>query len=279
MSTDRAISLAALTVLEVSPIEAIAIAAGCGYSHVGLRPIAATPNEPHFSLLKDAALRRTTITALKDHGVGVLDIEILRLRPETAVAEFEAVLAFGGEVGAGYALVAGNDPDHLRTADNLAALCELASPYGIRAHLEFMPWTDVPNLATALRVVDSSGSGVLIDAFHLNRSGGASSDVPVGNSRFGYIQLCDIAGPIPADMDEILREARRDRRYPGEGDCDLVALLRRLPSNMPVSIEVPGKMPGLTARAHAQYALDCTFRVLDCAISRDSAPRALGAVT
>ena len=31
-----------------------------------------------------------------------------------------------------------------------------------------------------------------------------------------YAQLCDVAGPVPADMDEILRQARNERRFPGD---------------------------------------------------------------
>lgn len=239
------------------------MAARCGYSHVGLRPIAATPGERHFPLLSDAGLRRDTARALDDHGIGVLDVEILRLRPDTAVAEFEPVFAFGAEVGARFALVAGNDPDLWRTSDNLSALCELASGYGIRPHLEFMPWTCVPDIATALGVTEVTTSGVLVDAFHLARSGGVPSDVPMNDARFGYVQLCDISGPIPADMDEILREAREERCYPGEGECDLTRLLRRFPHDVPISLEVPIKNAGHASEAHARRALQCTRRILD----------------
>jgi sugar phosphate isomerase/epimerase len=264
--SDRDIALAALTVLELSPVEMIAVAARCGYSHVGLRPVAATPDEVHFPMLTDAALRRDTLSALADHGLGVLDIEILRLRPATRVADFEPVLAFGAAVGARFALIAGNDPDLSRAADNLAALCDLAAPYGIRPHLEFMPWTDVPNMATALGVADATGRdsvGLLVDAFHLNRSGGTVADVPSNNPRFGYVQLCDTAGPVPADMGDILREARAGRLFPGEGDCPLVALLQRLPAGIPVSIEAPADQLHLPAAVRAERAFDATCRVLE----------------
>jgi sugar phosphate isomerase/epimerase len=262
---DRDIALAALTVLELSPVEMIAVAARCGYSHVGLRPVAATPDEAHFPILTDAALRRDTLSALADHGLGVLDIEILRLKPETRVADFEPVLAFAAAVGARFALIAGNDPDLSRAAYNLAALCDLSAPYGIRPHLEFMPWTDVPNMATALGVANATGRdsvGLLVDVFHLNRSGGIVADVPSNDPRFGYVQLCDIAGPVPADMSDILREARAGRLFPGEGDCPLVALLQRLPAGIPVSIEAPADQLHLPAAVRAQRAFDATCRVL-----------------
>lgn len=266
MPADRDIALAALTVLDLSPVEMIAVAAHCGYSHVGLRPLAATPDEIHFPMLTDAALRRDMMSALADHGLGVLDIEILRLTPEARIADFEPVFAFGAAFGARFALVAGNDPDLLRAADNLAALCDLAGPYGLRPHLEFMPWTDVPTMAAALSVTTATGRdsvGLLIDAFHLNRSGGTATDVPCNDPRFGYVQLCDIAGPIPADMTEVMKEARSDRLFPGEGDCALTTLLRRVPAAIPVSIEVPANRLGLSAQARAQRAFDATCKVLD----------------
>jgi sugar phosphate isomerase/epimerase len=263
---DRDIALAVLTVLELSPVEMIGVAARCGYSHVGLRPLAATADEVHFPILTDAALRRDTLSALDDHGLGVLDIEILRLKPETRVAEFESVLAFGAAFGARFALVAGNDPDLSRAADNLAALCELSAAYGIRPHLEFMPWTNVPNMAAALDVANATGRdnvGLLVDAFHLNRSGGTATDVPLNDPRFGYVQLCDIAGPVPADMADILREARAERLFPGEGDCPLLALLRRLATGIPISIEAPAEQLHLPAEVRAQRAFDATHEVLE----------------
>jgi sugar phosphate isomerase/epimerase len=271
VAADRIVSLAALTVLDLAPPAMIAVAAACGYSHVGLRPIAATAHEVHYPLLGDAALRRDTLQALADHGIGVLDIEILRLQPHTIVADFESALAFGAAAGARFAVVAGNDPDLARTADHLAALCDLAAPYTITPHIEFMPWTSVPTMAAALAVADASGrknasgrnnAGVLIDAFHLNRSGGTVADVPADDPRCGYVQLCDIAGPVPADMADIVRQARAERLFPGDGDCPLASLLRRLPAGIPISVETPADQLALPAPARARRAHDATRRLL-----------------
>lgn len=265
MVADRILSLAALTVLELSPPDMVEVAARFGYSHVGLRAIAATPDEVHFPLLTDAALCAETERRVADTGVGVLDIEILRLKPDTDVAAFEAVLEFGAAFGARFALVAGNDPDQARMADNLAALGELAAPYGIMPHLEFMPWTDVPTIKAALAVADKAGHpnvGILVDAFHLNRSGATAEDVPLNDSRFGYMQLCDIAGPVPADMAHILQQARAERLFPGEGDCPLPALLRRLPAHIPISVETPAAQKKLPAEDRARAAIEATKRIL-----------------
>ena len=163
----RILSLAALTVLELSPPDMVEAAARAGYSHVGLRLVPATVEEHHYPLLADAGLRRRTLARLRDSGVRTLDVEILRLRPDTRVGEFAAVLEVGAEFGARYVLVAGNDDDERRSADNFAALCDLARPLGLDPHLEFMPWTGIRDLRQAARVVEAAArdnAGLLLDA-------------------------------------------------------------------------------------------------------------------
>lgn len=266
---ERIFSLATLTVLEVSPPQMVEIAARAGYSHVGLRLEPATPEEQHFALVADAGLRRETLARLRDTGIKVLDVEILRLKPETRVTDFEAILAVGAEFGASELLVAGNDPDERRLTDNFAALCDLSRQYGLHAHLEFMPWTDARNLEQAVRIVESAAranGGVLVDAFHFDRSGSRLADLAqVDPARLRYVQLCDVAGPCPQDMAEILRQARSERRFPGDGDCDLLGLLRCLPANVPLSLEIPTVQlleQGVSAQDRAQWALDKAREVL-----------------
>ncbi|CDF84207.1 xylose isomerase-like TIM barrel [Pseudomonas knackmussii B13] len=267
--TDRILSLAALTVLELSPPEMVEVAARAGYSHVGLRLVPATAEEHHFPLVADAELRRQTHARLRDTGVRVLDLEILRLKPETRVADFEPILAVGAEFGGSELLVAGNDPDEARLTERFAELCELADGYALRPHLEFMPWTDAPDLHRAWRVVRNAGMDnacVLVDAFHFNRSGSALNDLAqIPPERLRYAQLCDVAGPRPADMQEILRQARNERRFPGDGDCDLAGLLKTLPANIPLSLEIPTRQlleQGVSALQRASLALEKTRAVL-----------------
>lgn len=267
--TPRIFSLASLTVLELSPPQMVEVAARAGYSHVGLRLVPATPEEHHFPLVADADLRRQTLARLRDTGIGVLDVEILRLKPETRVADFEAILAVGAEFGASELLLAGNDADEARLTDNFAALCDLARPYGLHPHLEFMPWTDARNLQQAVRVVENAGRSngcVLVDAFHFDRSASSLDDLAkVAPARLRYAQLCDVAGPRPDDMQEILRQARNERRFPGDGDCDLAGLLHGLPAGLPLSLEIPAVRlmeQGVSALQRAQMALDKTRALL-----------------
>lgn len=266
--TDRIFSLAALTVLELSPPDMVEAAARAGYSHVGLRLVPATEQERHFrwSPMPNCVGKPRR---LRDTGIKVLDLEILRLEPATCVADFEAILAVGAGLGGTELLVAGNDPDEARLTERFAALCELAAQYGIHPHLEFMPWTDVRDLRQAMRVVanaDRANGCVLVDAFHFNRSGSSLDDLAqLAPQRMRYAQLCDVAGPVPADMDEILRQARNERRFPGDGDADLVGLLRALPPSVPLSLEIPTRQlleQGISGEQRARMALEKAKAVL-----------------
>ncbi|GGX99553.1 hypothetical protein GCM10007160_29080 [Litchfieldella qijiaojingensis] len=267
-------SLAALTVLELSPPDMVEVAAQAGYDHVGLRPIPATPNEPTFPLLTDAALLRETCRRLRDTGIQVADIEILRLKSETRVkADFERFMEVGAELGASEILVAGNDDSETRTLDNFAALCELARPYGLYPHLEFMPWTGVKNLLQAHRIVAAvrkaghDNACLLVDAFHLNRSASRLEDLAkVPHEWMHYVQLCDVAGSIPDDVDEITREARSERRFPGDGDIDLKGMLALLPADILLSLEIPTeglRNQGVSALERARMALDKARRLVE----------------
>lgn len=260
-------SLAALTVLELSPPEMVETAARAGYDFVGLRPTPATPEEPSFPLLTDAALLRETRRRIQDTGVRVADIEILRLRPETRVNDdFARFVEVGAELGASDILVAGNDDDYNRLIDNFAALCELAAPHRLHPHLEFMPWTGVKDLNQARRIVGAvreaghANACLLVDAFHFDRSRSRLEDlaaVPADWMR--YVQLCDVPGPIPISMDEILREARCDRRFPGDGQADLRGLLNHIPADVPLSLEIPTdalRQQGVSALERARMALE-----------------------
>jgi sugar phosphate isomerase/epimerase len=265
---NRPISLAALTVLELTPPEMVTCAAEAGYSHVGIRLLPATPTEPQYDIVGDTPLLREVERRLADTGIKVLDVEIFRIKPGTRVGDYEAAIATAARLGASELLVAGNDPDEARQIDTFARFCDLASSYGLGANLEFMPWTDARDLEQAARIVARTGrdnAGVLIDPFHLSRSRSRIGDIAtIPPSRLHFMQFCDVPAAIPPTMEEILAEARAERLFPGEGGVDLLGLLRAVPRDLPLSVEVPthtlARTVGATERA--RRALDATKRVL-----------------
>jgi sugar phosphate isomerase/epimerase len=264
----RPISLAALTVLELSPPELVTCAAEAGFSHVGIRLLPATPNEPRYDIVGDAPLLREVESRLAGTGVKVLDAEIFRLKPDTRIADYEAAIATAARLGASELLVAGNDPQESRLVDSFAAFCDLARGHGLGACLEFMPWTDAKDLRQAARIVEAAArdnGGVLIDAFHFSRSRSTLDDLAsIAPSRLHYLQFCDVPQTLPPTMEAIVVEARAERLFPGEGSVDLLGLLRAVPRDVPISVEAPtltlARSVGAVERA--RRALAATRRVL-----------------
>jgi len=264
----RPVSLAALTVLELPPPDMVTCAAAAGFSHVGIRLIPATSTEPHYDLIGDTPLVREIDRRLVETGIDVLDVEIFRLKAETRVAEFEAAIATAARLRARHLLVAANDENRSRLIDRFGEFCDVANRYRLSASLEFMPWTDARDLIDGAQIVEAAhrdNGGLLIDPFHLSRSRGRITDIAsVPPKRLHFMQFCDVPTAIPPTMDEILAEARAERLFPGEGDLDLVALLRAVPPNLPLSVEVPTHTLARTVSAveRAKRALAATRAVL-----------------
>lgn len=239
----RIISLAHLTVLEVAPPEMLRLAARTGYDRVGLRLIAVTPTTPGYPLMDDPAALRATRAAMAETGVGVNDIEFVRITPDLDVAGLEPFLTAGAELGARHVITAPYDADLGRLADRLGAIADLASGHGIRPVLEFFPWTPVPDLAQAIGVVEAAGRpgvGVLVDALHFDRSGSRLADLGrLGAERLPFLHLCDAPVQPSYTTEELLFAGREERLAPGEGAIDLGAILRRLPPDIPLALEVP----------------------------------------
>src|SRR5439155_25685917 len=148
----RRLSLAALTVLELSPAEMVSCAADAGYSCVGLRLIPATDREPAWPIIGDTPLVREVERRLADTGIAVLDIEILRVKPDTRIEDYHAALETGARLGARHVLVAGNDPEASRLPARIAPPCHLGAPLRPTMDPEAMPCADVKHLQQAGRV-------------------------------------------------------------------------------------------------------------------------------
>jgi sugar phosphate isomerase/epimerase len=264
-------SLAALTVLELAPPELVEVAAACGYDHVGIRLLPAVPGGLAYPLMDDAAGLKETLARLEATGITVADLEVVAFRPETDVATFSAFFETGARLGAKNILVAGYDPDLARFTDRFAKFCEAAALHGLTADLEFMPWTSVPDLRTANSIVAQVGqpnAGVLVDALHFDRSKSLLGElVRLPADRLHYWQLCDGPAERPATTEEMMHAARYERMFPGEGGIDLVSLTRALPTDIPISIEVPtaSLAKTLNAEMRARRALEGAKKVLAAA--------------
>ena len=163
--------------------------------------------------------------------------------------------------------MAGDDPDEARLTERFAAFCDLAAPFGLTADLEFMPWTEVPDLASAMRVVAAASrpnGGILVDALHFDRSHSRIEDLALlPREWLHYAQLCDAPAEFSATTEALIHTARAERLFPGEGGIDLQHFVRALPQDLPISLEIPTAALArqVPADERARRALDAARKV------------------
>ena len=241
--TQRIYSLAYLTSHRCTPQEAIRVAAQTGYDHVGLRLWPNASGAPQQFLIDRPQELKEALAAQQDTGIGVFDLEIIRINEQFDSDHWDALYDIGAALKAKAILVAGDDTNESRLTENYAKLCEVMAPYGMTADLEFMPWTAVPDAQTALRIVTNAGmpsnAGILVDALHVGRSHTTLDDIrAIPRRLLHYAQICDAMAGTHFSAEEMIHTARCARALPGDGTIDLHGLFGALPGDLPVSVEV-----------------------------------------
>lgn len=236
-------SLAHLTVLSLTPPQVVEAAARAGYEYVGLRMTRVTPAEPLYDLARDCTLMSETKARLAATGVRVHDIELFRMDPSLGPEDFLAELDATAELGAQHIIAQLPDPNRDRAIERFAKLCDLAQSRRIFVSLEFPHWTETGNLTEAARVVravNRPNAGILIDMLHMCRSR-SSLDELKGLPRewFRFAHVCDAPKEIPDTLQGIIRTARDERLFPGEGECGVREILACLPQDIPYALEIP----------------------------------------
>jgi sugar phosphate isomerase/epimerase len=269
--TPRSFAIAPITTPELAPPDLVAVAARTGYSHVGLRMLPGSAGAFAWPLFNNPGLLRETEARLRDTGVGVLDIDIIRLGADTRPDSYRSFLETGQRLGARAVLVVADDRDLKRVEANFAALCDMAAPCGLSIDIEFMPWTAIPDLAAAERLVrgvDRPNAGILIDTLHADRANVTLDEMREVDRRWlHYLQICDAPAEKPATTEDMIHCARRERLFPGDGGLDLIGMMRALPADVPVSVEVPTETLARTVgpEERARGILAATKRVLAAA--------------
>jgi sugar phosphate isomerase/epimerase len=220
-----------------------------GFDLVGALRLTPTSDGMGHPMLGRSPMRKATIAALDDCALEVLDVEVVRLRPDLVLSSVEPLLEAGAELGARYLLCTMEDPEPTRAAQTWAELCRLAAPFGLTCMVEFMVFSAVRTLREAVALLDRAvaiegdppGGGVLVDTLHLFRSGGVPEDLArLDPARLPYVQLADAwSAALPESPAAAAREAKADRLAPGDGTLPLVDVLRNIPSHAALSFEVP----------------------------------------
>lgn len=229
------ISLASGVVPEFGPVETIEAARAGGFDMVGLwvDPAVWTP-----------AHTRDARAALAATGLPLLDVEVIWLKPDSAMDDHRKVIDVGADLGARNVLCVSSDPDHARTAARLYDLCRHAEGSGMRVALEFGIFTEVKDLQAALGILDRIDhplKALLIDPIHVDRSGSSIAEIAkLDPALLPYAQFCDAPAerPDPADFNAVIRDAIDLREQCGEGALPLAALYQALPPGIPLAIEL-----------------------------------------
>ena len=265
----RTYSLAYLTANASTVPQAVRIAAELGYAYVGLRVQPNGPGAPYQTLIGDAAVLRETQAVMRDTGVGVYDLEIIRIGEQFNLADHAALMDIGQALNAKAVLIAADDINESRLADNYALLCEAMCPYGLTADLEFMPWTAVKDANSAMRVIERAGrpsnAGILVDALHFGRSTTSLADIAaIPRELLHYAQMCDAQAGLNFTTEELIHTARQERLLPGEGNIDVKGLFANLPQDLPVSVEIVNleRSKPIGDKAWAELCLNATKKVL-----------------
>ncbi len=259
--------------------ERVAAAAGAGFAGISMwgRDYAAARAEG----LSDEDLR----LMLADHGLFVAEVDPawwwLPGAAEVSIPpslDSEDVFGFGeadlfaladvlGARSLNAVDVFGGEWSTEDAAEAFAGLCERADDHGMLVHLEWLPWSRIPDLATATEVVrlaDQRNGGLNIDSWHLVRAGDSPEELAElpGELILG-VQLDD--GPKAAE-ENLLHATLHDRELPGEGEFDLVGIvgaLRSTGTTAPIGVEVfSDSLHALPSDEAARRAADATRRVL-----------------
>jgi len=250
------IGLGCANLLQATLPEFVDAAERAGFRRITVRPYAFVQAQRNgwtedaiTRRLADAGITVTMIDAIAGALPGTLeraDDEVRKRLPPDALDPIPEAECLRTATGLGASMV--NLTHYLGrslpidvAADAVAAVCRHAAPYDLRICLEFIPDSGLPDLQVAQAVVEACGepnAAVLLDVFHLDRSGGTVDDVrrlPKGS--IGGIQLSDRRRPPPG-TDHVPLSGRL---LPGDGELPLRELVEAALENSPdatIDVEV-----------------------------------------
>jgi sugar phosphate isomerase/epimerase len=255
-------SLGHLTVLGCAPPEMTYIAARAGYDYVSFRMMMmGSSNEMtyNYTLAENKGMLSQTRRALAETGLSVHDIELARITDDIDVTSYLPSFQVAGELGARHLICSIWTSNQKLAGDRFMELCDLAAPFGLTVNLEFVTWSDVTNLHTALDILRTAGRenvGILVDMLHLHRSRVRLEELEQIPCKWvNFAHLCDAPTEIPGDRKSLIHTGREERLYIGEGGIDIADVVSRLPK-IPYSIEIP-HLARVKELGYAEHAWRC----------------------
>jgi sugar phosphate isomerase/epimerase len=213
-------------------VERCEAAAAAGFIGVGL----------HADDLNRTVASGVSVNEMRDvlqlNGLSVVEIEFLGgwtdLPPGSFAPSLDAILAvadaFGGRHVSGGEFRADIALDADTAAASLRAHADRVAQSGLLVAVEAFPWSAMNRVETAIDLVRRSNApnaGILVDVWHFYHCGGSVEQlVDLPGAGIAAVQLND----GPRVHDDFLTAARTHRALPGEGDLDVVGLIRAVGS-------------------------------------------------
>lgn len=171
-----------------------------------------------------------------DRGLTVPVVESLlgweggdtRAIDEQCIPTLDIARMYGAETVAGV-VMSPELPSIDAATSGLAHLARRAEERGLGVCIEWLPWSGIPDLATAWKVVEGTGAdncGLVLDTWHwLRQPGGPDFETlrRVPGSRIHVVQLDDTTAAGTGE--DMMMESMTQRLLPGEGEVDFPPLL------------------------------------------------------
>ena len=213
-----------------SPLdERIEVAVAAGYDMVSIGP----PDVERAQV--DGISASELGRRLRDVGLEIVMDPVMhwyggvpRATSRFARFSFEESMAMCEAVGVNAVSVIGQSSSDMSVDDmatHFAALCDRAAGFGAVVQLEFIPMTEIVDLAAAwaiVRAADRPNGGMLLDTWHFFR-GNPDLELlaSIPGDRIFSVQVDD-AGPVVSDDPW---QDTRHRLLPGDGEFDLDGVL------------------------------------------------------
>ena len=262
----REVSLAYLTIPGIEALDQIKLAAEAGYDAVSLRTIPmGQPGEPQNDLVHDQELFLKIRQALKETGLKLLDIELVRVR-EDLPTDYRAAFEKGAELGATNVLSSDWSQDESFAVEAYGKICEQAKEFNLTVNLEYPASSTIHNLAGVAALqekVKAPNLKLFLDMLYVFWAKDTPEAIKaLDPDRFGLIHLCDC--PKDHYLVDRTETMRARREYPGQGAIPLVPILKALPKH-PCSIELPNTedIARYGALGHAKRCLENARKILN----------------
>lgn len=201
----------------------------------GFDAISLFPQQYLAAISKEKLSLKDMQLLLADRGMSVDEVDPLLDWFDTKPSTSEELLVriaegFGARsINAPVAFASNRSFDCL--VDRFGELCERMRAYNLRVDLEFLPWTSLPDLKSAIKLVQAvnqDNAGIMLDFWHFMNSGAHPSELltltPAQATLITSVQIND-GNSVAEEMD--LRQKWRYAKFVLSGLTDNVRVLGR----------------------------------------------------